>query len=386
MTRILHVITSLGLGGAERMLSSLVTSDAREPVAHAVVSLIPGGAYAGRLREAGVPVTELAVGPWPPNPWPVTTLARLIRGTRPDMVQGWMYHGDLVATLALLLSGRRRHTRLAWTLQCSRMDTRHYHRQLRAVIRLCAALSRQADVVVSNSAAGLASHIALGYRPRRTRIIYPGVDTERFRPDQASAPAVRHELVLPASAPVVAHIARLDPMKDHACLLKAMQYLPDVRVLAIGAGTETLPALPRLHRLGPRGDVERLLTACDASVSSSAFGEGFPNSLAESMAVGVPVATTDVGDASTIVGDTGCVVPPRSPEPLADAIRVLLQESPETRRRRGSRARARVVAHFGRPRMVEEFTRLYQDLVSDGADGQARGSRTRATTAKSPAP
>jgi glycosyltransferase involved in cell wall biosynthesis len=386
VTRVLHVSTSLGLGGAERMLSSLVTSGSREPVAHTVVSLIPGGAYADRLREAGIPVTELPIGPWPPNPWPVTTLARLIRAARPDVVQGWMYHGDLVATLALLLSGRRRQTRLAWTLQCSRMDTRHYHRQLRAVIRLCAALSRQADIVVSNSAAGIASHIALGYRPRRTRIIYPGIDTERFRPDQASAPSVRHEIALPAGAPVVAHVARLDPMKDHACLLKAMQYLPDVRVLAIGPGTEALPALPGLHRLGPRDDVERLLTACDASVSSSAFGEGFPNSLAESMAVGVPVAATDVGDTSTIVGDTGCVVPPRSPEPLADAIRLLLRESPETRRSRGSRARARVVTHFGRPRMVEEFTRLYQELVGDGADGQAPSGRTRATTARSPAP
>ena len=368
------------------MLSSLVTSEFGDPVAHAVVSLVPGGAYADRLREAGVPVTELAVGPWPPNPWPITKLARLIRRTRPDVVQGWMYHGDLAATLALLLSGRRRRTRLAWTLQCSRLDTRQYHRQLRAVIRVCATLSGQADMVVSNSAAGLASHVALGYRPRRTRIIYPGVDTERFRPDQASAPTVRHELALPADAPVVAHIARLDPMKDHGCLLKAMQYLPDVRVLAIGAGTETLPARPCLHRLGPRVDVERLLTACDASVSSSAFGEGFPNSLAESMAVGVPVAATDVGDASTIVGDTGWLVPPRAPEPLADAIRLLLQESPETRRGRGSRARARVVAHFGRPRMVGEFTRLYRDLVGDGADGQVGGSRIRATTARSPAP
>jgi glycosyltransferase involved in cell wall biosynthesis len=367
VTRILHVITSLGLGGAERMLSSLATSGSHESIQHAVVSLIPGGAYAGRLRAAGVPVTELAVGPWPPNPWPVTTLARLIWRTQPHIVQGWMYHGDLVATLALLLSGRRRRTRLAWTLQCSRMDTRQYRRQLRVVIRACATLSRHADILISNSAAGLASHVALGYRPLRTRVIYPGVDTERFRPDPASTRGVRDELRLPVGTPVVAHVARLDPMKDHACLLKAMQYLPNVRVLAIGQGTRSLPARPNLQRLGPRPDIERLLTACDVSVSSSAFGEGFPNSLAESMAVGVPVAATDVGDTSTIVGDTGCLVAPRSPEPLADAIRLLLHELPDARQGRGSRARARVVTLFGRPRMVEEFTGLYQELASEKA-------------------
>lgn len=363
VTRVLHVITSLGLGGAERMLSSLVTPRSRTNITHAVASLIPGGAYASRLRDAGVPVTELAIGPWPPNPWPVTTLARLIRRTQPHIVQGWMYHGDLIATLAVMLSGRRRQTKLAWTLQCSPMDTRLYRRQLRLVIRTCAAVSRRADVVISNSEAGLAGHIALGYRPNRARVIYPGIDTERFRPDRESARSVRQELGLPTEVPVVGHIARLDPMKDHACLLKAMERLPAVHVLAIGLGTETLPGLPTLHRLGQRADVERLLTACDVSVSSSAFGEGFPNSLAESMAVGVPVTATDVGDTCTILGDTGHLVPPGSPEQLADAIRHLLRESPDTHHARGTRARARVVTHFGRPRMVDGFAALYEELV-----------------------
>jgi glycosyltransferase involved in cell wall biosynthesis len=359
----LHVITTLGLGGAERMLSSLVTARPGADVTHSVASLVPGGAYASRLRDAGVPVTELAVGPWPPNPWPVATLARLIRRTKPHVVQGWMYHGDLVATLAVLLSGRRRRTRLAWNLQCSRMDTRRYRPQLRVVIRACAAVSRWADIVVSNSEAGLASHVALGYRPNRARVIFPGIDTELFRPDREGARSVRQELGLAAGAPVVAHIARLDPMKDHACLLKAMERLPAIHVLAIGRGTETLSGPPTLHRLGQRPDVERLLAACDVSVSCSAFGEGFPNSVAESMAVGVPVAATDVGDTRTIVGDTGRLVPPGSPAQLADAIFSLLRESPDARRVRGERARTRVVTHFGRPRMVDEFTALYEELA-----------------------
>lgn len=275
-----------------------------------------------------------------------------------------MYHGNLIATLAVMLSGRRRQTQLAWTLQCSQLDTRQYRRQLRVVIRTCAAVSRWADVVVSNSEAGLASHVAMGYRPNRARVIYPGIDTEHFRPDRESARSVRQELGLPAVATVVAHIARLDPMKDHVCLLKAMERLPAVHVLAIGRGTETLPGPSSLRRLGQRADVERLLTACDISVSSSAFGEGFPNSLAESMAVGVPVAATDVGDTCRIVGDTGYLVPPGSPGALADAILHLLRESPDARQARGARARDRVVTHFGRPRMVERFTALYEELVS----------------------
>ena len=141
------------------------------------------------------------------------------------------------------------------------MDTRRYRRQLRLVIRTCAAISRRADIVISNSEAGLASHIALGYRPNRARVIHPGIDTDRFRPDWQAARSVRRELELPEATPLVAHVARLDPMKDHPCLLKAMDGLPEAHVLAIGPGTDTLPARPRLHRLGRRADIERLRTA-----------------------------------------------------------------------------------------------------------------------------
>jgi glycosyltransferase involved in cell wall biosynthesis len=374
MIRVLHVITTLGLGGAERMLTSLATAGPDGRVAHAVASLVPGGAFAAVLRGAGVPVMELPVGPWPPNPWPVAGLARAIRRMRPHVVQGWLYHGDLAAAVALALSGRRRASRLVWTLQCSRLDTHQYRRQLRVVIRACAAVSRHVDVVVSNSEAGLASHLQLGYRAPRVRVIHPGIDTERFRPDPEAARRARHELGLPAATEVVAHVARRDPMKDHACLRRAMEQLPGVHVLAIGTGTETLAPAPALHRLGHREDVERLLAACDVSVSSSAFGEGFPNSLAESMAVGVPAVATDVGDTRALLGDTGYVVSPGAPDQLAAAIRRLLAESPEARRARGAAARERVVAHFGRGRMVERFARLYTELRGARSGARGRGA------------
>jgi glycosyltransferase involved in cell wall biosynthesis len=257
-------------------------------------------------------------------------------------------------------------TRLAWGLQCSNLDTGLYHLQLRLVMRVCAALSARPDVIVSNSEAGLASHRALGYRPERACVIYPGIDTERFRPDPAARRAVRAELGLPPDAPVIAHVARRDPMKDHASALAALDGVPGARLLAIGAGTEALPARPDLYRLGRRLDVERLVAACDVSVSSSAFGEGFSNSLAESMAAGVPVVATDVGDAAVIVGDVGHVVPPRAPARLADAVRQLLAEPPAARRLRSTRARDRIVARFDQGRMVERYAALYASLARGG--------------------
>lgn len=360
---VLHVITTLDVGGAERMLVSLVTQSPRTRFEHHVVSLVPGGYYVPTLRAAGIRVTEIPMGPRPPRPLAILTLARLIRRTRPRIVQGWLYHGDLAATLGLALSGRRRTTRLAWGVQCSNLNIRLYRPQLALAIRACAALSALPDVVVSNSDAGLARHRALGYRPARTCVIYPGIDTERFRPRPEAGRTVRQELGISSSAPILAHVARRDPMKDHACLLATLDRLPAVHALAIGAGTETLPDQPWLHRLGRRADVERLLVACDVSVSSSAFGEGFSNSIAESMATGVPVVTTDVGDARVVVGDAGHVVPVRAPDHLAAAVQQLLDEPPPARRTRGERARARIVAQFDLRRMVDRYTELYTTLA-----------------------
>jgi glycosyltransferase involved in cell wall biosynthesis len=110
--------------------------------------------------------------------------------------------------------------------------------------------------------------------------------------------------------------------------------------------------------------VARLFAAADFVVSSSRFGEGFSNVLAEGMACGLPAITTDVGDAKLIVGDTGLVVGPESPDALASAIRKLAAESPTARAERGSRARARIVDNFAMGHAIHRYVELYGSLAS----------------------
>jgi glycosyltransferase involved in cell wall biosynthesis len=152
-------------------------------------------------------------------------------------------------------------------------------------------------------------------------------------------------------------------MKDHESFFAAMAGLPDLRALLIGPGTEKLPNTPNVARLGRRSDVAHLLAAADIVVSSSAFGEGFSNALAEGMACGLPAVATDVGDAALIVGDTGLIVPARDPRALAAAIRALAGEGAAGRAERGTSARARIVANFGMKRAVERYAELYASLA-----------------------
>jgi glycosyltransferase involved in cell wall biosynthesis len=246
------------------------------------------------------------------------------------------------------------------------MDLRHYRIGLRLVVKACTLLSRWPDLITANSAAGLKSHLSLGYRPRRADIVVNGIDVDEFRPDAAARAAVRRELGIPDDATVLAHVARVDPMKDHGSFLAAMAELPDLRALLIGVGTEYLPETRNVLRLGRRHDVARLLAAADLVVSSSRFGEGFSNALAEGMACGLPAIATDVGDAKLIVGDTGVVVPPENPAALAAAIRTLAmelaQETQTARAARGARARARIVENFTMTRAIQRYMELYGSL------------------------
>jgi glycosyltransferase involved in cell wall biosynthesis len=365
--RILYVTTDLGGGGAEAMLVRLVTSEPRLANEITVISLLPAEAHIERLRAAGVSLVELNFRGARGIASGVVRLARLIARLEPDIVQGWLYHGDLAALLALLMSGRRSRTKLIWSIRCSEMDLRCYGTALRLVIKACIALSRWPDVVTANSSEGLKSHLALGYRPRRSVVIPNGIEVDRFKPDSAARAALRKELGITQDSFVLAHVARVDPMKDHETLLAALAELPNVVTLLAGTGTERLPTTPNIRPLGRREDVARILAASDAVVSSSAFGEGFSNALAEGMACGLPAVATDVGDAALIVGDTGLTVPPRDVQALASAIRSLAAEPAAARAQQGARARARIAEKFSMTQAIGQFAELYASL-DDGRD------------------
>jgi glycosyltransferase involved in cell wall biosynthesis len=358
--RILYVTTDLRIGGAQAMLARLVTAKPSLADDVTVVSLLPGNAYADRMRAAGVTVVELGFDRVFGIVMGLFRLARLIARTKPDIVQGWMYHGDLASLLALSLSGRRRHTRLIWSIRCSNMDFSRYGAHLRAVVKACTLLSGRPDVVTANSVAGMKEHLRLGYQSRRSEIIYNGVDTDEFKPDAQARADVRRELGLADDTFVVAHVARVDPMKDHDNFLTAMAQLPDLQALLIGISTESLKGGPNVHALGRRTDVARLLAAADVVVSSSAFGEGFSNAIAEGMACGLPAVATDVGDGSVVVGDAGTIVPPRNPGALAAALRTLALASPAERKQRGIRSRQRIIDFFSLDRSVQRFAEFYR--------------------------
>jgi len=367
---VLHVVTGLQTGGAERMLANLSILNHRAGRAPVVVSLTTGGSQAERLQAAGVRVIALDMARGRPSIFGLMRLARILREEAPDVVQSWMYHADLYALTALWVSRRRRRTRLFWGIRCSDMDLGQYPLVLRVVVRLCALLSPFPDGIVVNSEAGLRAHRRLGYAPRRMTVIDNGFDTDLFRPDPERCREMRRALGLSDDAFVVGCVARVDAMKDFPTLCAALDRLDGVTCLAIGKDTETLPPTRGLVALGERNDIPALMNALDLLVSVSAFGEGFSNAIGEAMAAGVPVLATDVGDARRIIGIGGRIVPGRDPAALADAI-AALRDDPQTRRAMGKAGRQRIERDFSLGRSAEAFDTLYGKALAPVAPSGA---------------
>lgn len=371
--KVVHLITTLDVGGAEMALSRLLPALDRRRVESRVVSMTAVGPVGDVLRAAGIGVDTLAMRRGRPTPGALLRLVRLLRAWQPDVLQTWLYHADLLGAMAARLA---RVPRLAWNIRSADMQWQHYGRLSRLTQGACARLSAWPDVIVVNSEAGRRHHAAIGYHPRAWCVIPNGVDTEVFRPDPHARMTLRREWGIEGDAPVIGMIARLDPMKDHATFLEAARVVLQARddVHFVLAGEDVEPArLPwpegashllasRVHCLGRRGDVPRVMAALDVCTLSS-MSEGFPNVLVEGMAAGVPCVSTDVGDARRIVEETGLIVPPRDAPALATAWLALVR-SPEERRARGRAARERATSEFSLRRAVAAYESLYARLAA----------------------
>jgi glycosyltransferase involved in cell wall biosynthesis len=378
MIRIAHVISGLDTGGAEMMLTKLVGGMDRARFFNTVISLTEKGQLVEQIRSSGVAVYTLGMRRGRPNILALPRLIRLLRTLRPNIVQSWLYHADLLSTLAVKYSGS---PILIWNVRCSNMDLDQYRSLTRWVQRVLAWCSTTPAAVVANSEAGKRQHERLGYRPLRWEIIPNGFDTQRFHPDSSVRCSVRKEWHVPEDVVIVALVARVDPMKDHVTFLEAAQQVAGARksvcFLLVGKGTQTLaPAVAakgltdRVRILGYQNDIECLLPSVDVLCLSSAFGEGFPNVLGEAMACGIPCVSTDVGDARSIIADTGLVVPAHDPAALAHAIIDLIDRGSAARELLGRAARARVETEYSLARIVDRYTALYSDLSSN--DSSAR--------------
>lgn len=371
-TNLVFVSTDLSIGGAEKTLHRLATRFDRSKFRIGVVSLSDKGRVGEWLEAAGIRVEALNLQPGKIPAWGTCRLIRALESFDADLLQGWMYHGNLAVSLAAPLLRYR--PDVAWAVRQSLYDPQEERALTRAVIWACAKVSRQPAAIVYNSHVSRAQHEAAGFAPARSLVIPNGFDLPRqARPKNV----VRAAFGLPVNRTLVGLVARYHPTKDHATFLCAAALVAkrDSEAFFVLAGhavdqqnselTQLIVSLglaDRVRLLGQIDDASELISALDLLCSASR-AEAFPNVVAEAMAAAVPVVATDIGDSAAIVGEAGCIVPPRDAGALARAIAELITRGPAARAALGAAARQRIACRYPLQDVVRRYEQVYLEVI-----------------------
>ncbi len=357
--RILHVITTLDVGGAEMHLLSQVRGQTARGHEVRVGYLKGAGTLADDFRAAGAGWVG-KVGP----------LAIFREARRAELVHSHLLKADALTAAVATLAGRRRVL----------VSGKHNDEQVlkrRAVSLVHGILGNlPARTIVLSDHVGrfVAEHGRV--RPEKIERIYYGLDPSPFEAESSDRAADRAALGLGADDVVFVCVARFAPQKAHDVLLRAFARAraerDDVRLLLVGDdpfgdGRARAEALARELDLGGaavfcgiRRDVPALLALSDAFVMASLW-EGLGLVFLEAMAAGLPVVATRVSAVPEVVvdGETGLLVPPANEEELSAALLRLAGDA-GLRARMGAAGRERVAAEFGLERMVDETLELYR--------------------------
>lgn len=385
-TRVLFLLNSLCMGGAEKQVVSLINHLSADQYAVGLSYLKDERTLLGQLDRtrcsdgvAGLGVSrglQLAAA---------RELARRIDEQGTDVLVCTNMYALLYGWLAQRLSRRRSRLRLVEVFHTTLPGTRKEAWQMQLYRRLV----RDVDLLVYVSQAQAEHWRAWGLRPRRDGVIHNGIDGVHFsdRWSGAQKLALRQRQGFGADLVLLGLCAVMRPEKAHGDLLEALALLrddeapgrgadgghdpPRIGALLIGDGPERSAIERRIGELGLSDrvrltgmvqDVRPLVAACDAMVITSHAVETFSIAALESMALGKPMVMTDIGGAREQVrpGEHGWLVPPGDVAGLAAAVRRL--RDPQARQRMGQRAAERVRRHFSVEAMTQAYERAFQEV------------------------
>jgi len=375
--RILHLISTLDVGGAEKFLSKLVIGMDSNLFKNIVVSMTDIGPVGQTLLDKGIVVVNLDMKKGVPDPIGLIRLIKILKHYKIDIIQCWMYHANI---FGLLTGFFFKKIKVLWNIRCSNINLSDYGFIYAMTVKAGATLSQLPNCIIVNSYAGEKFHIDIGYKYKSTKwhVIQNGVDIKEFQPvigidTSNEGYEIRKKLLIPEDGFVIALVARFDPMKDHKTFFNAVKIILEknsqTHFILAGRGVDynnsiirnyMMPIINKsnIHLLGERNDIKSIYFASDVA-SSSSSGEGFSNAIAEAMITSIPVVTTDAGDSKLIVGKTGIVVPVQDANALADGWQQMINAKPEYLIELGKMAKERIVNNFNFIKSVKKYESLY---------------------------
>lgn len=366
---LVHVIIGLEPSGAELFLLRLCKEQLKRYDKVTVISLTTKGSLADAFKSAGVNIVALGMNSGLDMFRACWLLRQELLRIKPDLVQSWMYHADLLTALVKLTMP---HSPLIWSIRCT--DVPAGNKFTYVVMKCCAYLSSFVpDRITCVAAAAKVKHISYGYDPRKLMAIPNGYNFENLQFSAYDRDVIRNKLGL-SSELVLGAVGRYHNDKGQDILIEALaRYkMAAWKLILVGrycdsnnqelvARIEQAGLADRIILAGEQSNVSAWLSAFDIFVMPSRT-EGFPNALAEAMAVGLCCIATKVGDAALLAEDT-VILSKANVNSFSEAIATVFRMKNVERQDLGMLASRRVHAEYSMQKAAANYHQLYSELI-----------------------
>ena len=376
-SKIAHVITGLGKGGAEGVLYRILSYE--NQFEHIVINLGKEDFYSKEIKNLNIKVFNLNLKNFIFFPFSLLNLFLIIKREKPDLIHTWMYHADLIGGIIGRLGGCKE---IIWCVRNSNIDKKFTPGLTRVVIKFCSLISNfipSKIVYCSKNSARL--HEKMGYPASKSVIIHNGVNYNFFKPINNIKKNILRILKISPEKFILGLVSRWNPQKDLENFISTMGNLKSENfynwhLIMVGENIDInngrLTKILKKNKifenttlLGFKKNLISIYNSMDINLLTSAYGEAFPNVVVEAMSCEIPCIVTDVGDSKSIVENTGWVTEPKNKEKMKTTIKQAFREfqNKENWMLRKKNSRKKIIEIFSMENMIKNYQKIWKTLL-----------------------
>ena len=370
MIKILNIINSLEVGGAEIMLQKILINTDDTKFKHIIVTLKSKKKLLNDFKSKNIEIHSLKINNFVNFLKSFKSLLEIVKNINPDYILTWLHPSDFYG---LFIKFMYPEVTLIWNIRCSKLIYPIVDFKNILLVKILSKLSKYPDLIISNSFSGIKEHLRLGYKPKEIKVIPNGFDMKIYSSNNSFRKLNRRKFTLNQNDFVIGFVGKYNRIKGIEKFILtaniALKKFSNWKFVLMGRDLtyennelvnqlKKYKILKNFRLLGERQDVNKILCSFDI-LSLTSSSEGFPNVIGEAMSCGVPCVSTDVGDCKLIIDETGIISKNHKPQHIFNdwlsIYKMLKNDSSKLKKS----ARARIKKYYEINFIIKQYEKLF---------------------------